>query len=105
MKIGLYEIKSDKPSINIDIDFSNKMFIVTPNIYDNLFLHLYDELLFIRTKWHTFYLNYMNYEPSAKSMFDMKKGLVDDILEMLEHEIISCKLNNTGTYKIICSNL
>lgn len=105
MKIGLYDLKSDKPSINIDIDFSNKMFIITPSIYDNSFLHLYDELLFIRTKWHTFYLNYMNYEPSAKSMFDMKKGLVDDILEMLEHEIISCKLNNTGTYKIICSNL
>lgn len=105
MKIGLYELNSEAPSININIDFSDKMFIITPNIYDNLFLHLYDDLLFIRTKWHTFYLNYMNYETPAKSMIDMKKGLVDDILEMLEHEIISCKLNNIGTYKIICSDL
>ena len=105
MKIELCELKSNKASITINIELRNGMFVITPNIYDNLFLHLYDDLMFIRTKWYTFYLNYMNYKTPTKSRIEMKKGMVDDILEMLEHEVISCKINNKGTYKIICSEL
>jgi hypothetical protein len=103
LKIALCKLTDDVVVAEFNVEINNKTFVITPSIYDNIFLHLYDDLLFIKTKWLTYYLNYMRYEQPTKPVIEIKEGIINDILEMLEHEMISCRLIDNGSYKVVCS--
>ena len=102
MRILLSDANDDKVVAEFKIEVTDRSYILIPYIHDESFSHLLEDLVFIKTKWMTYCLNYMVYDDITKDPDEMLKGLVQDILEMLEHEIIFQRRMEMGSYKITC---
>lgn len=105
MRIMLSDAKNDNVVVEFKIEVTDRSYILIPYIYDEAFNHLLDDLMFVRTKWMTYYLNYMSYDEVTKDPEEMLKGIIDDILELLEHEVIFQRLICDGTYKVLCNEM
>jgi hypothetical protein len=105
MRITLCKINDDVPVVEFKLEVSDRSYILIPYINDESFTHLYDDLMFVKTKWMTYYLNYMCYDNVTKEPEEMAQGIVEDLVEILEHEIIFRRLMEMGTYKIMCYDM
>lgn len=105
MRIMLNSVENDNIVAEFKIEITDRSYILIPYIYDEMFSHLLSDLAFIKTKWMTYCLNYMTYDEVTKEPEEMLNGIIDDILEMLEHEVIFQRLICDGTYKITCSEM
>ena len=105
MRIILSDARNDNNVVEFKIEVTDRSYILIPYIHDESFSHILDDLAFVKTKWMTYYLNYMTYDEATKEPEEMLKGIIDDILELLEHEVIFQRLICDGTYKITCSDM
>ena len=105
MRIALCDVNDEKAIVEFKLEMTDRSYILIPYISDESFAHLYDDLMFIKTKWLTYYLNYMSYNEVTKEPKEMEQGIIRDLIEMLEHEIIFRRLTEKGTYKIMCYDM
>jgi hypothetical protein len=86
MKIALYNAEKDEIVAEFKVEIDKHMFIARPVIHDEKFEHLTEDLLFVRAKWMTRYLNYSFYDKTDGTANKLELGMIADIEEMLNKE-------------------
>lgn len=95
MFISVINYETNEIAVEIEIDISNDIYKIHSIINDDKFEQVPEDLLFIRTRWLTFYLNHL----SEDKEIELQNGIINDIRIMLEHDIKYYNIVG-GTYKI-----
>ena len=98
MRITIFNLNTNKSVIEIKFELSKRMFIVQPVIIDKELSFLTNDLLNIRTKWMTHYLNFTVYDKDNNEN-KLEESMLNDILIIIKKAMIYLN-EKDGTYKV-----
>ena len=98
MRISIFNLNTNKSVIEIKFELSKRMFIVQPVIIDKELSFLTNDLLNIRTKWMTYYLNFTVYDKDNNEN-NIEESMLNDIRIILKKAMVYLNKKG-GTYKV-----
>lgn len=99
MRISIFNLNTNKSVIEIKFELSKRMFILQPVIIDKELSFLTNELLNIRTKWMTYYLNFTVYDEDNNNENKIEESMLNDIRIIIKKAMIYLNRKG-GTYKV-----
>jgi len=98
MRISIFNLNTNKSVIEIKFELSKRMFILQPIIIDKELSFLTNDLLNIRTKWMTYYLNFTVYDKDNNEN-KIEESMLKDVSIIIKKAIIYLNRKG-GTYKM-----
>lgn len=98
MRISIFNLNTNKSVIEIKFELSKRMFIVQPVIIDKELSFLTNDLLNIRTKWMTYYLNFTVYDKDNNKN-KLEESMLNDIRIIIKKAMVYLNRKG-GTYKV-----
>ena len=95
MVISVVDYETNEVAVKINVLINNDTYNISSTINDERFDQVPEDLMFIRTKWLTFYLN--NIIDNVED--ELREGIISDIRLMLEQDIKYYNIIG-GTYKL-----
>lgn len=95
MVISVVDYETNEVAVKINVLINNDTYNISSTINDERFDQVPEDLMFIRTKWLTFYLSNIMDNVEDK----LREGIISDIRLMLEQDIKYYNIIG-GTYKL-----
>ena len=95
MVISVVDYETNEVAVKINVLINNDTYNISSTINDERFDQVPEDLMFIRTKWLTFYLS--NIMDNVED--ELREGIISDIRLMLEQDIKYYNIIG-GTYKL-----